>query len=89
MKKQITRISPVQSAKVIALQYFLFSIPLVALMAIPMMASPRHPSMIFLIIFPFMYLIFGFIFTLLGSWIYNVAAGWVGGIEYVSTEMPD
>lgn len=36
---------------------------------------------------PFIYLIFGFIFTALGAWVYNLVAGWVGGIEYTSNEL--
>ena len=37
-----------------------------------------------LFVFPFLYLIIGFIFTAIGAWVYNIAAKWVGGIEYTS-----
>lgn len=85
MKKQIINISPIQTAKVFALLYFVISLPLVGLMAIAMSFSPApKPALGFLIIFPFMYLIFGFIFTALGAWVYNIVAKWVGGIEYIS-----
>lgn len=85
MKKQIINISPFQTAKIFALVYFLLSLPLICIMAIMFLFSPApHPPMGFLIIFPFLYLIFGFIFTALGAWVYNIAASWVGGIEYTS-----
>lgn len=89
MKKQIVRISSLQTAKVFALLYFVISIPLVVIMAIATMASPapHKPPVSFLILMPFFYLIFGFIFTIIGAWIYNLIAKWVGGIEYTSVEL--
>lgn len=88
MKKQIVNIAPFQTAKLFAVIYFLMSLPFIAMMAV--MFSFTHspaPSMIMLIIFPFFYLIFGFIFTVIAAWVYNLAAGWVGGIEYTSTSV--
>lgn len=37
-----------------------------------------------MILFPVLYLVFGFIFTAIAAWVYNLAAGWVGGVEYTS-----
>jgi len=34
-----------------------------------------------IIILPIMYGIFGFIGGAIGAWIYNLVAGWIGGIE--------
>ncbi len=85
MKKQIINISPFQTAKVFAVLYFLISLPFVGLMALMFLFSPSpQPGLGFLIIFPFIYLIFGFIFTALGAWFYNIIAKWIGGIEYTS-----
>lgn len=85
MKKQIINISPIQTAKVFALLYFVISLPLVGFMAIAMSFSPApKPDFWFLIVFPFVYLIFGFIFTAIGALVYNFIAKWVGGIEYTS-----
>jgi len=85
MKKQIINVSPIQTAKVFALLYFVISLPLVGFMAIAMSFSPAPKAGLgFLIMFPFIYLIFGFIFTALGAWVYNIVAKWVGGIEYTS-----
>ena len=85
MKKQIINVSPFQTAKVLALLYFLMSLPFIGFMAIAFSFSPApKPPLAVLIVFPFFYLIFGFIFTVIGAWVYNIAAKWVGGIEYTS-----
>lgn len=88
MKKQIINVSPLQTAKVFALLYFVISIPLIVIMAISFIAAPAgaRPPMGFLIAVPFLYMIFGFIFTLIGAWVYNLVTGWVGGIEYTTIE---
>jgi hypothetical protein len=40
-------------------------------------------AMLFLaILLPFFYAAIGFIFGALTAWIYNVVAGWVGGLEF-------
>jgi hypothetical protein len=86
MRKQIVNIAPLQTAKVFAVLYFLMSLPFIAMMAVMFsFSNSPAPSLIMLIIFPFFYLIFGFIFTVIAAWIYNLAASWVGGIEYTST----
>ncbi len=85
MKKQIIRVSPIQTAKVTAVMYLLLSIPMVGIMALSFSLTPTPaPGVGFLILFPILYLIFGFIFTVVAAWIYNLAAGWVGGVEYTS-----
>ncbi|HAF45945.1 MAG TPA: hypothetical protein DCK83_13725 [Gallionellaceae bacterium] len=88
MKKQIINVSPLQTAKVFGVLYFLLSLPLIAMMAVMFSFSNNPPpSMLVLVIIPFMYTIFGFIFTVIAAWIYNLAASWVGGIEYTSTSV--
>ncbi len=88
MKKQITSISPLQAAKVSALLYFILTIPFVVLMAIGFSMSPasNHFPIVMIFIMPFAYAIAGFIFTILGAWIYNLVAKWVGGIEFTTSE---
>ena len=41
-----------------------------------------------LIVMPVMYLVLGFIFTLVGAWVYNLVAGQVGGLEFTTVEVP-
>ncbi len=88
MKKQITRISPVQTAKVMALLYFLMSLPMVLFMfAIYSHAPAPRPFMAgTLVLMPVFYLVFGFIFTVVGAWVYNLVAKWVGGVEFTTAE---
>jgi hypothetical protein len=33
--------------------------------------------------------VFGFLFTALAAWLYNVVAKWTGGVEYVTQDMPE
>ncbi|SFB39094.1 hypothetical protein SAMN04515620_1622 [Collimonas sp. OK607] len=88
MKKQISRISPFQTAKVLALVYFAISVPVIALMSLfyALMPGPKAPLGVMFIL-PFLYLIFGFIFTAFNAWIYNLIAKWVGGIEFTVSEI--
>jgi hypothetical protein len=91
MKKQITSISPFQTAKVVALLYFVISLPFVLFVGLMFSRSPAPmPPMMgvgMMVAFPFLYLIFGFIFTIIGAWVYNLVAQWVGGIEFTTTEI--
>ena len=91
MQKQITRISPFQSAKVVACLYFVITIPFIVLFAIASMFSPGQQrfGIFFMILAPFLYALVGFVFCIVGAWIYNIVAGLVGGIEYTSTETRD
>jgi hypothetical protein len=85
MKHQITRITPVQTAKVIAVLWFIITIPMMLLMSIPMMFMPGpKPPMFsgFMIMLPIIYAIFGFIFTAIGAWVYNWVASKIGGVEF-------
>lgn len=34
-----------------------------------------------IVVFPILYGALGFLFTLIGAWLYNLVAGWVGGVE--------
>ena len=88
MKKQIIRVSPVQSAKVAAAMYFVFSIPLVLIMAlVASVTGMGGQSMMTLIMLPILYVVFGFIFTAIGALLYNLVAGFVGGIEYTTVDV--
>ena len=90
MKKSITRIGPVSAAKVMALLYFFISIPFALIMAVVSHFAPPGEDrfgIAMVIIMPILYAAFGFIFTLIGAWLYNVIAAMVGGIEYISEEV--
>lgn len=91
MKKQIVRVSVLQSAKVAAALYFVISIPMCLLMLIPaMMGAGRIPgfySVTMLVMMPVMYTVLGFIFTLIGAWVYNLVASYIGGFEFTTVEV--
>ncbi len=91
MKKQITHISPVQTSKVVALLYFVFSLPFVLIMFFAMSFVPGAKGGMgaMMLLMPFVYLIFGFFATVIMAAIYNLVVGWVGGIEFSTEEMAD
>ena len=88
MKKQIVQVSILQSAKVMAALYFVISIPFALLMMIPAMLSPTPRLGIgMLVMMPIFYTLFGFLFSLLGAWIYNLVAARIGGFEFQTVEV--
>jgi hypothetical protein len=80
--------SPVQTGKVFAALYFIFSIPFVLMMAlmIPLSKEASPFSGLFLIVLPILYAVLGFVFVALGAYAYNFVAKRVGGIEYTTSE---
>jgi hypothetical protein len=87
MKKQIVSVAILQNAKVMAALYFIISIPLVAMMAIPvLMAEGVSASLLAMVLMPVLYTAFGFVFTLFGAWVYNVVAARVGGFAFTTGE---
>ncbi len=93
MKKQIVNVSMLQNAKVAAALYFVVTIPFVLLFAIGMAFAPDSGALGvgmgigMLIILPVLYAVFGFLFTLLFAWIYNLVAARVGGLEFTTVEV--
>lgn len=88
MKKQIVHVSVLQSSKVMAVLYLVLSLPMVLIMAIPaLMTGGEGISIAMLIFAPIIYTVFGFIFTALGAWIYNLVAARIGGFEFTTTEV--
>ena len=87
MKKQIIRVSPVQSAKVMAVLYLVMSLPFGLLFWL--MPNPTGAALPWwmLIVLPVGYMVGGFLFTLIGAWIYNVVASAVGGFEFTTHDV--
>ncbi len=87
----IKRVEPVSAAKIAAVIYALMGLLLalvfwaIGSMAGGMMSSPLPlggAGIAAVIILPIVYACVGFIATLIGAMIYNLAAGWVGGVEF-------
>ena len=92
MKIQISRLSPHQNAKVfavlMAIASLLFVVPMFfAFQFMPMGVDARGnpvepPSALFALLFPFMYLVMGYVMVIAGCWLYNVMFKLLGGFEY-------
>ena len=89
MKKQITRISILQSSKVATVLYAILGC-IYALFGIPMLIFGGDKLKIMGTIYIFMPLlmaIFGFIFFVIFAALYNRLAAWLGGIEIEVTDI--
>ena len=88
MKKQIVHISQLQTAKVMAILYLVISLPFAVLTAVLELSQGRGGAgWVMLVAMPILYALFGFLFTLLGAWVYNKVAPRVGGIEFTTVEV--
>jgi hypothetical protein len=92
VKVQISRFSPHQNAKVLAVLMAFSSLPFVIPMFIAFSFMPpgvdargnpvEPPSVFFALLFPVMYLVMGYIMVIIGCWLYNLLTKYIGGIEY-------
>jgi len=82
--QRITRFSVAQTAKVSAVLYALLGLlftPFVLLAGALAPGGEGQFSMIFALAFPVLYAVVGYVGVAVGCAIYNLVAGWVGGIE--------
>jgi hypothetical protein len=88
MKKQIVRVSVVQTAKFAACAYFVMSLPLLLIM---MMAAPLLPfgkvGLGMVLLLPVLYALLAFLMAVIGGGLYNLVARFVGGIEFVTKDV--
>jgi hypothetical protein len=87
MNQQIVHVGKLQAAKVMALFYLIFSIPLVLMMALAQLSAGEPVQWGIVALFPLMYVVIGFVFTFLGAWLYNGVARYLGGIEFTVVEV--
>jgi len=88
MKKQVVSVSLLQNAKLMAALYFVISIPFTLLMIIPaVMGQGAGLSLMMLVLMPLLYTLMGFVFTLIGAWVYNLLAARIGGFEFTTAEV--
>jgi hypothetical protein len=83
MKKQLYRISILQSSKIMTALYVLLGF-IYTLIAIPMIVFGSPPIRIMGFVYLFMPIfmgIFGFVFFIIFAAVYNWLAGWLGGVE--------
>ncbi|MDY7547472.1 hypothetical protein QN360_17860 [Glaciimonas sp. CA11.2] len=90
MKKQIIRIAPLQTAKILAVLYFAITLLLMIVSAlitwIELDFRAFQLSRLILST-PILYALCGFGCTLFGAWVYNTAAQRIGGIEFETKEI--
>ncbi len=87
MKKQVVSVSILQNAKVMAALYLVISIPLTLFMTIPaLLTQGAGVSLMAAVLMPLLYTLFGFVFTLVGAWVYNLIAARIGGFEFTTAE---
>jgi hypothetical protein len=83
MKKQLIRISVLQSSKIMTAMYVLMGF-LYMFIGIPMIVFGNPPIKIMGVIYllmPILMGVFGFILFVIFAAIYNLLAGWLGGFE--------
>jgi hypothetical protein len=82
--QRITRFSIGQSAKFLGVLYLLFGLLFVPFFLLFGMFAPEGQGAfgtMFAVAMPLMYAVFGVIGGAIGAILYNLVAGWVGGIE--------
>jgi len=88
MKKRINSVSLVQNAKMMAALYLVLSLPMLAIMALAGgVMNQAAMSLAAMAVFVAAYVLSGFVFTLIGAWIYNLVASMVGGFEFTTAEV--
>jgi hypothetical protein len=91
MKKQIVRISILQSSKIATILYFLLGF-LYLLIGVPMVIFGNNQIRIMGIIYcamPIVMAVIGFICFVIFAALYNLIAQWVGGMEFEMIDVPD
>lgn len=90
MKHRISHLSPHQNAKIIALHMAIMSliitVPIALITAI--FGRAQGASFWLTIGMPLAYLVFGYVMSVVGCWLYNRLANLVGGIEFESQDAP-
>lgn len=91
MKTQILRFSPHQNAKVVAILMavssliFVLPMSLMFFLVAPQIPGAEEnmefPKFVFLL-FPFMYLVFGYVSVAIGALFYNFLTRFIGGLEF-------
>lgn len=85
--RRIRRINPVQAAKIVATLYLFIGVIFVPIFIFISRFSPQGGGFFaglgvgLAVLVPVLYAAFGFVGTLIAAALYNLVAGWVGGIE--------
>lgn len=91
MKKQIIRVSILQSSKIVTILYFLLGF-IYLLIGVPMIIFGNAQLRIMGIIYcgmPILMAVIGFICFVICAALYNLLAQWVGGMEFEVIDIPE
>jgi hypothetical protein len=89
MPTQIVNVCKLQTAKVLAVLYFVISAPFLLFYAALMQLTDNGGSsawgmaLYMMVLYPLL----GFVFTFFGAWIYNGVARKIGGIQFTVAEV--
>lgn len=78
MKRRITRLSVLQTGKLLAILYAFMSVIMLPFMLIGMSKSPGGGFMLLMLL---LYPIMGFVGGIIMAALYNLASKWIGGLE--------
>jgi hypothetical protein len=85
MRQRVRRFGVGQTAKVAGVLYALMGLVAVPIFLVATLVAPSEAEVGlgigFALLLPLLYGLLGFVFTAIGCIIYNLVAGWVGGIE--------
>lgn len=89
MAQRIRRFGVGQTAKMLGALYTLVGVVLIPIFLIAAMYAPDQAGfgVGVAVALPLIYGLIGFVFTAIGCAIYNLVAGWIGGIE-IELEAP-
>jgi hypothetical protein len=91
MTKRINHVAPLQLGIVLAALYGAISLLIVPFLILASVLAPSGTKglpIVFIIVFPVLYAIAGFLGGIIAAAIYNLIAKWTGGIELTLEDPP-
>ncbi len=88
MSQRLTHITVLQAAKMFGVLYAMMGLVFIPFFLVMERVSPAPVfpfGMTFIVLLPVFYGCLGFVFAAVGAALYNVIAGWIGGIEFQSS----
>jgi len=85
MKKELKNISPLRAGIVLGTLYGFLGLIVVPIFILMTLFGPgAHPgfAVAFLLLLPVLYAVMGFIGGIISAFLYNLIAGWTGGLEF-------
>ena len=84
MNYRIRRFGIASTALTMAIIYFVLGLVIAPLFYLATLNAPPDQKLpgLALILGPFIYAVFGYVFAAIGCLLYNVIAGWTGGVAF-------